>query len=231
MPRLASVVFLVLIFTGCASIRTEAPIGNPNLVRARLIDLAVQEWRAFGGQVVLFDGGRERIDPVGLWEDSGPAIPLVAKYWRSVGKPWDGRDCDKPWSAAFISWLMNSAGVSRAEFSGGALHAEYLNAILHHQDDPGARFLLRDPSRYAPRPGDLICAPRGGQRPSRFDSINPEAPMHCDIVISNAEGKLESIGGNVRNSVSRTVRIIDASGLLASAADRPWQLVVENLYP
>jgi hypothetical protein len=40
---------------------------------------------------------------------------------------------------------------------------------------------------------------------------------------------LESIGGNVRNSVSKTVRAAGSDGLLPP--DRPWVLVVEDRYP
>jgi hypothetical protein len=49
-------------------------------------------------------------------------------------------------------------------------------------------------------------------------------------VVFNAGGRLESIGGNVRNSVSKTVRQVSPDGLLLMG-DRPWALVVEVRYP
>jgi hypothetical protein len=55
--------------------------------------------------------------------------------------------------------------------------------------------------------------------------------MHCDLVVLNQGGRLESIGGNVRNSVSKTVRQVGPDGLLPAFGDRPWVLVVENRYP
>ena len=55
--------------------------------------------------------------------------------------------------------------------------------------------------------------------------------MRCDLVTLNESGKMESIGGNVRNSVSKTVRQVDASGRLPLDGDRPWVLVVQNMYP
>ena len=55
--------------------------------------------------------------------------------------------------------------------------------------------------------------------------------MHCDLVTFNAGGRLESVGGNVRNSVSKTVRQIGPDGLLPTSGDRPWVLVVEDRYP
>ena len=168
---------------------------------------------------------------MGLWEDSKAGGALVAKYWRAVDKPWDGADCDKPWSAAFVSWLMREAGVPRQAFAGGSLHAEYLLMIAGQPHDALQRFRLRDVTDYSPRPGDLICAPRDGSKRARFDQIDPQGPMHCDLVISNVDGVLDSIGGNVRNSLSRTLRHVDRDGLVTGATDRPWQLVVENLYP
>jgi hypothetical protein len=53
--------------------------------------------------------------------------------------------------------------------------------------------------------------------------------MHCDLVMFTDGQTLESIGGNVRNSVSKTVRQLGPDGLLLH--DRPWVLVVEDRYP
>ena len=53
--------------------------------------------------------------------------------------------------------------------------------------------------------------------------------MHCDLVVFNDGRTLESIGGNVRNSVSKTVRQLGSDGMLLR--DRPWVLVVEDRYP
>ena len=54
-----------------------------------------------------------------------------------------------------------------------------------------------------------------------------DAELHCDIVVTNADGKLESIGGNVRQSVSLSERDVDAAGKLGA----PWFVVIENHYP
>ncbi len=232
MKTLTAIAILVLLFAGCATLpRVESPATDPRSTRARMLDLAIAEWRAFGGQVSRFSGTSERIDPVGLWEDTGAGSALVAKYWRAIDRNWSGADCDKPWSAAFLSWLMAEAGVPATEFPGGALHSEYLRAIASHRGEAGRRFQLRDPADYGPRPGDLICAPRDGPAAIPFNRIDPETPMHCDLVIANEDGILDSIGGNVRNSVSRTLRQVAPNGLVTGASDRPWQLVVENLYP
>lgn len=228
--RRAMLCGLLLGAAGCAAMPPRPPV-DPQLVRGNILRLALAEWNAFGGQTIYRDGGRERIDPVGVWEDERRGIPRVAAYWQAVGEDWSGIDCDKPWSAAFISWLMREAGVGEAAFAPSGLHADYLRAIARRQDAPDARFALRDATAFPPRPGDLICATRAGASIPAFDAIPDGTPMHCDLVVAVADGTLESIGGNVRNSVSKTLRKLDAAGRLDPASDRPWVLVVENRYP
>ena len=215
---------------GCAVVPQRPPV-DPALVRGNILRLAAAEWNAFGGQTIYHDGGRERIDPVGVWEDERRGSPRIAAYWRAVDEDWTGKDCDKPWSAAFISWVMIESGVPAGAFTPSGLHADYLRDIGRMQDRPGARFALRDARSYAPKPGDLICATRAGASIPAFDNIPDGTPMHCDLVVAIDGTQLESIGGNVRNSVSKTVRQIDGLGRLDLAADRPWVLVVENRFP
>ncbi len=244
---------LALLLAGCAAppaSRLAGPPPDPVLIRDNLLTLATKEWQAFGGQTIYLApsssasgslapsslaagpaGVRERIDPVGTWEDDPPGSVLVAKYWRAVGATYTGEDCDKPWSAAFISWLMQAAGVPAAIFPPSMLHADYLRAIIAAPAGSAthALFRARDPETYAPRPGDLICARRGAIQIARYDDVPMDAQLHCDLVIENRDGRLVSIGGNVRNSVSESIRPVDASGRLASATDRPWFMAVELL--
>ena len=106
---------------------------------------------------------------------------------------------------------------------------DYLRAIADTEGDPDARFALRDVASYRPRPGDLICATRAGASIPAYNRIPDGTTMHCDLVVFNDGQTLESIGGNVRNSVSKTVRQLGPDGLLQR--DRPWVLVVEDRYP
>ena len=81
---------------------------------------------------------------------------------------------------------------------------------------------------YAPKPGDIICRGRGRDRDiADYLSLPDGAELHCDLVVANAGGKLESIGGNVRQSVSLSEREVDAAGRLGA----PWFVVIENRYP
>jgi hypothetical protein len=218
------------VLTACA-IQPPRPPVDPALVKGNILRLANAEWNAFGGQVVYLEGGRERIDPVGTWEDQMRGASRVGAYWRSVDEDWSGYDCDKPWSAAFISWLMLEAGVPTDVFEPSGLHADYLRMFARNGTDPAARFVLRDARLFSPRPGDLICATRAGATLAAYDDIPDGTPMHCDVVVFNEGGRLESIGGNVRNSVSKTVRHVSPDGLLPVAGGRLWALVVENRYP
>jgi hypothetical protein len=205
------------------------PSVPAELVRANILALAKQEWLAFGGQTIRYAADRhEIIDPVAIWEDERKGIPLVAKYWRAMGADWSGKDSNKPWSAAFISWIMAEAGVPASEMPAAPAHAVYLRAAIAA---PGSHWRARKPQDYAPRPGDLICAPRAGQEIAAFDAIPEDAKLHCDIVIEAGAGRLASIGGNVRNSVSLSQRKVDERGLLSADSGRRWFLVLENLYP
>ena len=230
--RIGLVAVLGSVLAACAIQPTvHRPPVDPALVKGNILRLADAEWNAFGGQVVYLENGRERIDPVGIWEDERRGSTRIGDYWRSVNEDWSGYDCDKPWSAAFISWLMLEAGVPPELFTPSGLHADYLRAIAASEQESTARFALRDAKLFSPRPGDLICATRAGASIPAYDEIPDGTTMHCDLVVFNEGGRLESIGGNVRNSVSKTVRQVGPDGLLPRSGDRPWVLVVEDRYP
>lgn len=230
LPRLSFArLCLLLVLAGCASAVPPRALAPPDTIRASILRLAEQEWAAFNGQTIYFNAsGREIIDPVGVWEDERRGNALVAKYWKVVGTDWTGLDGDKPWSAAFISWVMAEAGISSAEMPASATHAGYLRAAIAAKD---GHWRAHPPTEYAPRAGDLICATRAGQKIERFDQIPAGATLHCDIVVMTGVGRLWSIGGNVRNSVTRTERAIDDKGHLTAESGRRWFLVLENLYP
>ncbi|HEV8391050.1 MAG TPA: DUF2272 domain-containing protein [Dongiaceae bacterium] len=135
------------------------PPVDPALVKGNILRLADAEWNAFGGQIVYLENGRERIDPVGIWEEERRGSPRIGQYWRSVAEDWSGYDCDKPWSAAFISWLMLEAGVPPELFTPSGLHADYLRAIAAGETDPNARFALRDARLFSPRPATSSARP------------------------------------------------------------------------
>ena len=241
----------LLLLTGCAGkkkppvtqrppgqIQTPGQTGTGMAARAkqRIIKIADQEWDFFGRQTIRMDESGESIPHVGHWEDDGdPWSSRVNWYWRSVGKAGlDGFDCKEPWSAAFISWVMQQAGLSRGQFPGSDAHWNYINYFVGRSGEPNGAFASHAISEYPPKPGDLICATRGshgfipvyGEDPAAV--LRGHSKLHCDIVVEKRGITLQSIGGNVRNSVSKTQLALGPNGLLKPSERRPWFVVLEN---
>ncbi len=214
--------------------RVIRPAPLPLYSRKYLImKAAMNEWLYFGQQKVVINGNEESIPHVGIWEDDDSShSSRINQYWRAVGKSRvSGTDCSEPWSAAFISWIMQAAGVPDYVFPPSASHRSYLNHFLANAYDPGATLIPHTIQRYKPKPGDLICATRGNHTPSSMvyelpDSLNNK--MHCDIVVETKGQTLEAIGGNVRNSVSKTILTLSPQGYLQMTKSRPWSLIIEN---
>jgi hypothetical protein len=80
-----------------------------------------------------------------------------------------------------------------------------------------------------PQVGDLICASRNGSG-TTLDNLNRGAG-HCDIVVEVRPGTVAAIGGNVGDSVTRSVFPLDANGFLSPISARPYFTVIENTLP
>jgi len=199
----------------------------------KIIEAATEEWIFFGQQKVIIEKDEESIPHVGAWEDDDFShSERVNRYWRTVGMSrLSGKDCKQPWSAAFISWVMQEAGVSEGLFPPAASHRDYLSHFLAVGRTPGAVFIPHTIQEYKPKPGDLICANRGE---GYFGEVVEELPLslnaklHCDIV-AQVDGRfLYAIGGNVRNSVSKSILTLTSDGYLQMTQHRPWFMVIEN---
>jgi len=225
--------------TGVAPIGTERgttpsfPAGSP---KDLILAIANSEWLYFGKQKVVFEEDEESIPHVGSWEDDdGAHIDRVNVYWRAVSMPGlSGIDCRQPWSAAFISWVMRVAGVPQEAFPPAKAHWVYLSRLISRShDDPDTAFLPRTIREYKPQPGDLICASRDFILPPDSNELpQPEllenTRLHCDIVVQSAGRTLAAIGGNVRNSVSKSILRLTPEGYLRPTQHRPWFLIVQN---
>jgi hypothetical protein len=152
---------------------------------------------------------------------------------------------DNPWSAAFISYLERTAGLSEAEFAFSDAHHVYVAQAFRAteaeqvggQVDAGA-YRACDIASTMPRAGDLICHTRGaGAGLDRFQALGAvlatqrALPMHCDLVVAvdRERGLLESIGGNVLQSVTLRQMALDA-GSAPTLGRRyfSWQLDAED---
>ncbi len=160
---------------------------------------------------------------------------LAQRYWHIVGETPSCREIAEPawaWSAVFISWVMRRAGLDERQFLTGQSHSMY---VVDARDGilPAPAFHI-EPVPAMPRPGDIICAPRG--RDKYLDE--PAAigfgttPMHCDIVVEAdpAARVIKAIGGNVQQSVSMTVIELGDSGQLDGVTNShmPWLLLMRN---
>ena len=206
------------------------PVGSS---KYRIVEAAKAEWDYFGRQEVVYEGDEESIPRVGIWEDEHDShSERINHYWRAVGKNrLSGKDCTQPWSAAFISWIMQAAGVPKPLFPPSGAHRSYLDRFLASAHRPYAAWKPHTLQEYRPRPGDLICAHRGTSRPGEATRELPttlNARLHCDIVVGIKGQTLQAIGGNVRNSVSKSILTLSPDGYLQPTSRRPWFLIVEN---
>jgi len=241
----------LILGAGCAAVApperaraprlTPADDVTPNFVvpdtRARMVFLARQEWALFGRPVVRADATESTLvfapDLEATHEVQGPMLTRVLTYWYAVSdQPIVGYQGElRPWSAAFIAWLVRSAGVPEDEFPSTVLHWHYIEHALNSGGgNDAARFVARDARVYAPKVGDLICAPRGDAfvaEVSDFERLRHGA-YHCDLVVAVRTGELDAIGGNVLDAVSMTRVALDAAGRPVRTAMRPWVVVLEQ---
>jgi hypothetical protein len=219
--------------------------------REAAVQIALREWRAFGS-LVLYPGEELPYDAErsqGLWQ-------RVGEYWwlgLPLGDPDQGltgmhnqyglvfpasQDTEYAWSAAFIDYVMRMAGAGRG-FPYSATHADYINAAKEHAlgQRPDVLITAERPEAYAPQVGDLICMWRD-THPIRYDDLpTGRFPSHCQIVVALHPGYIDSIGGNVSNTVGMWRTPVTADGRLATPDGRvldpraPWFVVVRVLYP
>ena len=165
--------------------------------------------------------------------------------------------CDNAWSAVFVSAALRNAGVQARDFRFDPLHSAYLKDILHRsrawEATPDRRqrplFVPHPLETRAPEPGDLICATRRRETDAVLRAIflptGPRAQAswdaaldamdfgHCDIVVAVdlKRRTLSAIGGNVQDTVAKSLVPLDAEGRLIRSIERPWFIVIENRLP
>jgi hypothetical protein len=207
--------------------RPEAPPPTAS-AKTSMVLLAVGEWARFGRQVTTYSStAPPRTEQLGVKERDAPE--RIADYWASVDKPGRSGLTDIPWSAAFISWDIESAGVPRDLFCPDQRHTIYVERMVARAARPGAVFIPLPPSKRAPQVGDLICASRNGSG-TTLDNLN-RGTGHCDIVVEIRPREVHVIGGNVGDSVTRSVFPLDESGFLSPISARPVFTVIENRLP
>ena len=211
-----------------SSWKPEAPPPTDS-AKVSMVLLAVQEWARYGRQTITYPvSGAPHTGQQGLKERDAPE--RINDYWKSVGRPTlSGLDTEVPWSAAFVSWDIESAGVARDLFCPDARHTIYVERMVERARRPDAVFIPHHVDERTPQVGDLICAARDGGD-TTLENLN-RGPGHCDIVVEVRSGEVHAIGGNVGDSVTRSVFPLDGSGFLTPISARRFFTVVENRLP
>ena len=236
---------IVLLLTGCAMQKPEQPPAllaaansPPSFVipdiRERMLYLARQEWALFGRPEV-----NDAIEPPVLTypdnatharETLPPFFSRVYMYWyTATDLPIIGYEGEiRPWSGAFIVWLARSAGVPESDLPSTVLHWDYIQHVM--AAGSGNRFVSHAINTYAPKPGDIICAPRGK---AFIQSIHTNKDLrrgayHCDLVVAKRPWELDAIGGNVQDAVSLAHIKLDGAGRVIPTTARPWVLAIEQ---
>ena len=207
-----------------SSWRPESPPPTAS-AKTSMVLLAVQEWARFGRQTIAYStNAPARTEILGVQERDAPE--RIRDYWKSVDRPDRSGLTDIPWSAAFISWDIESAGVPHDLFCPNARHTIYVERMVERARRPGAAFVPHRTDERVPEVGDLVCASRDGGG-TTLEDLN-RGPGHCDIVVEVRAGEVHAIGGNVADSVSRSVFPLDANGFLSPISARPFFTVIEN---
>lgn len=196
------------------------------------------------------DGSCERVDDGCGQEQTSALCPVVNEYWRLVPRRDDRHGCTRtdicefrspasgspglqqtpPWSAAFVSAMMQRAGFSDTEFRASPSHAGYV--VAARDGETSSYDVIPTPA--SAQAGDLICAPRSNAviTPDTLGRIvagSNATPLHCDIVVRvGSDFTLEAIGGNVQQSVSKTLVKLDSKGRVSAQINpnRKWALVM-----
>ena len=185
-------------------------------------------------------------------ETDAPFFEFVGEFWkvglknnsingRTTFTDNKGHPFRPAWSAAFISFIMRTSGAGKAfVYSEGHIH--YIVQSLRDARDSGtkSKFLGRDPTKYAPKVGDLIGAGRESAKNVDFSQVLAKygkkavpngnfMPSHCDIVVSidPAKKEVKTIGGNVLDTVGEKTWKLKADGTLVKGST--LMCVIETL--
>ncbi|MDD5461259.1 MAG: DUF2272 domain-containing protein [Methylococcales bacterium] len=202
-------------------------------IKERMLYLARQEWELFGRPEANYNLPSPALTYPSKATEGHETLPpffsRIFMYWyAATDLPIIGYLGElRPWSGAFIVWLGRSAGVSESDLPSTVLHWDYIQYVMAGDSK---RFISHPIGSYAPRPGDIICAPRGEvfiQSIHNYNNLKRGA-YHCDLVVAKRPGELDVIGGNVLDAVSLAHIKLDSAGRVRSTKARPWLLAIEQ---
>jgi len=174
-----------------------------------ILEIANNEWNEWNP-----DGKK-------IKEGDSRTMDKLRSYWREgANLNWsDQKMIDEAWSSAFISWVMNKGGAGN-EFPRTASHSEYIRASVKNRKEnntnPFKAYKTSEPESKV-QVGDLVCYPR--QSGVNYDTTSAYK-SHCDLVTEIKEGEATSIGGNVSNSVTKTIVPLTKDGYIDKSRDK-----------
>ena len=154
-------------------------------------------------------------------EGDSRTMDKLRSYWREgANLNWsDEKMIDEAWSSAFISWIMNKGGAGN-EFPRTASHSVYIRSSVKNRKEnnknPFKAYKVDEPEAKV-KLGDLVCYPR--QSGVNYDTTG-SYKSHCDIITEIRETEAVSIGGNVSNSVTKTIVPITKDGYIDKSRDK-----------
>jgi hypothetical protein len=202
----------------------DAPKTDPNAGALKSLDeVTSKDHKFWGGQTTTPKG-----KPIksGHKENEGSHYKTVGEYWKGTAMSGtDGKDRKQPWSAAYISSAHKRAGVTN--FPPSIRHSTYINNAVEARKsvDQDAPYWGYRPSERAPKQGDMVCFGRGSSSATFDDQQGGKYPSHCDFVKKVGKGYIETLGGNVGDSVSTRRFTTDEKGLLNDPNQR-WIAVL-----
>lgn len=180
-----------------------------------IVALALQERDYFG------QGAKKEYDD--------PQYQRIGRYWKKIGRNYDGRSKDDKgeriaWSAAFISWLVRSAGGAATGFPPAESHAEYIRWAAQNRRDnlKSASFFAYTPAELVPVVGDIVCSNRSGGKVG-LDKLPVFFPAHGALVVevNLAKHYIAVVGGNESDSIGLSRLALDAGNFLKQPAAEP----------
>lgn len=159
--------------------------------KKKLIDLANEEHDAWNKNGKIKEGNQDTIQRLRDYWNEGTNTKANDNYYINTA-----------WSATFISYLMKKAGAGE-DFKYYPAHSGYITqSIKNRKENNSKKFKGYKPNEVKVEVGDLVCYSRqsGVTYETKGDYLS-----HCDLVVSTDKDEAVSIGGNVSNSVTKTI--------------------------
>lgn len=100
------------------------------------------------------------------------------------------------WCAIFVSWVLRRSGIDEATYPNFASCSSGSSVFAN-------KGVLRDPSSYSPKSGDIVF----------FDFDGNKSPEHVGIVFINDGNNIETIEGNSSDAVKHNVYSLKSSSI------------------